>query len=152
LQIEQRSRELALFNLAIDNNLRGCDLVAVRIDDIAPNGYAIERATVRQKQTGRPVRFELTENTRQAVDEHLKSVDRKLGNWCSGEATEQSILTPLVMRVLFSKTLEDCIEGHFGRTNPKCAMASKEQCKLVDENGDSPGVRLRKRGRHVLTK
>jgi len=61
LHIEGRILELVLFNLAIDSKLRGCDLVALRVEDIAPNGYAIVRATVRQKKTGRSVRFELTE-------------------------------------------------------------------------------------------
>ena len=41
--------------------------------DIAPNGYAIDRATIRQRKTGHPVRFELTEHTRQAIDEHLSA-------------------------------------------------------------------------------
>src|SRR5262245_34247847 len=59
LQLERRVRDLALFNLAIDGKLRGCDLVALRVDDVAPNGYAVDRATVRQSKTGRPVRFEL---------------------------------------------------------------------------------------------
>jgi integrase len=63
---------LALFNLAIDSKLRGCDLVALRVDDVAPNGYAVDRATVRQRKTGRPVRFELTDVTRQAVDDYLR--------------------------------------------------------------------------------
>jgi hypothetical protein len=45
---------LALFNLAIDIELRGCDIVALRVDDVAPNGYAIDRANVRQRKTGRP--------------------------------------------------------------------------------------------------
>src|SRR3977135_1754028 len=72
LQIDQLTRDLALFNLAIDSKLRGCDVVAVRVDDVAPNGYAIDRATVRQKKTGRPVRFELTEQTRQECDEYLR--------------------------------------------------------------------------------
>lgn len=54
LQLEKRIRDLALFNLAIDSKLRGCDVVAVRVDDVAPNGYAVDRATVRQKKTGRP--------------------------------------------------------------------------------------------------
>jgi hypothetical protein len=40
------------FNLAIDSKLRGCDVVALRVEDVAPNGYAVERATVRQKKTG----------------------------------------------------------------------------------------------------
>ena len=60
LQIEDRKRDLALFNPAIDSKLRACDLVAVRVDDVAPSGYAMDRATIRQKKTGRPVRFELT--------------------------------------------------------------------------------------------
>jgi len=63
--LRQRIRDQAMFNLAIDSKLRGCDLVALRVDDVAPNGYAIDRATVRQRKTGRPVRFELTELTRQ---------------------------------------------------------------------------------------
>jgi integrase len=69
LQVEGRRRELAMFNLAIDSKLRGCDIVALKVEDIAPNGYGLVRATVRQKKTGRPVRFELTEHTRQAVDD-----------------------------------------------------------------------------------
>lgn len=64
LQLERRLRDLALFNLAIDSKLRGCDVVAVRVDDVAPSGYTSDRATVRQKKTGRPVRFEMTEQTR----------------------------------------------------------------------------------------
>ena len=72
MQLERRTRDLALFNLAIDSKLRGCDLVALRVDDVAPSGYAVDRATVRQRKTGRPVRFELTEVTRQAVDDYLR--------------------------------------------------------------------------------
>src|SRR5450631_3676733 len=64
LQIDRRSRDLALFNLAIGSKLRGCDVVALKVEDVAPNGYCADRATVRQKKTGRPVRFELTEQTR----------------------------------------------------------------------------------------
>src|SRR6266481_6415050 len=81
LQLEERTRDLALFNLAIDSKLRGCDVVAVRVDDVAPNGYTLDRATVRQKKTGRPVRFELTEQTRQAIDEYLRITRRKPGEF-----------------------------------------------------------------------
>src|SRR5271167_1532806 len=79
LQIEQRTRDLAMFNLAIDSKLRGCDVVALKVDDVAPNGYAIDRTTVRQKKTGRPVKFELTEQTRQAVDDYLKTAGKQPG-------------------------------------------------------------------------
>jgi len=81
LQIEGRIRDLAMFNLAIDSKLRGCDVVGLKVEDIAPNGYAVERATVRQKKTGQPVRFELTEQTRQAVDEYVRSLDKNAGEF-----------------------------------------------------------------------
>jgi integrase len=71
-------RDLALFNLAIDSKLRGCDVVAVRVEDVAPNGYAME---VRQKKTGRPVKFELTNQTRQAIDDYLKAAGKKSGDF-----------------------------------------------------------------------
>jgi hypothetical protein len=71
LQIAGRTRDLAMFNLAIDSKLRGCDVVALKVEDVASSGYAVDRATVRQKKTGQPVRFELSEQTRQAVDDYL---------------------------------------------------------------------------------
>ena len=58
LQLERCTRDLALFNVTIDSKLRGCDLVALRADDVAANGYAVDRATIRQSKTGRPVRFQ----------------------------------------------------------------------------------------------
>jgi integrase len=81
LQVERRVRDLALFNLAIDSKLRGCDVVALKVDDIAPSGYAADRASVRQKKTGRPVKFELTEATRQAVDDYVRAAGKKLGEF-----------------------------------------------------------------------
>ena len=71
LQLSDRKRDLALFNLAIDSKLRSCDLVSLKVEDVGPHGYAMERAMVRQKKTSRPVRFELTEHTRQAIDHYL---------------------------------------------------------------------------------
>jgi integrase len=70
-----------MFNVAIDSKLRGCDIVALKVEDIAPNGHAVERATVRQKKTGQPVRFELTELTRQAIDEYMKAAGRNPGEF-----------------------------------------------------------------------
>jgi integrase len=81
LQIDQRTRDLALFNLALDSKLRGCDVVALKVEDVAPNGYCADRATVRQKKTGRPVRFELTEQTRQAVDQYIRKASKKSGEF-----------------------------------------------------------------------
>ncbi len=79
LQLGGRKRDLALSNLALDSKLRGCDLVSLRVADVAPSGYAIRRATIRQKKTGRPVQFELTEPTRQAVDDYLAGRNKQPG-------------------------------------------------------------------------
>jgi integrase len=67
LQIEGRLRDLALFNLAIDSKLRGCDLVSLCVQDISQAGQVSSRAIVMQQKTGRPVQFEITEQTRVAV-------------------------------------------------------------------------------------
>ena len=94
LQAERSKRDLAMFNLAIDSKLRGCDVVAIRVDDVAPNGYAIDRATVRQRKTGRPVRFELTEQTRQAVDDYLKVSRKKPGEFLFTSPKSGRSMTP----------------------------------------------------------
>lgn len=67
LQLAERQRELALFNLAIDSKLRACDLVGLRLRDVGDAGRIFARATVWQQKTKRPVQFEITEGTRQAV-------------------------------------------------------------------------------------
>ena len=81
LQISKKIRDLALFNLAIDSKLRGCDVVSLKVDDVAPHGYAIDRATVLQRKTGRPVKFEITEQTRQAIDDYLHKSGKVPGDF-----------------------------------------------------------------------
>jgi integrase len=67
LQLEERRRDLALFNLALDSKLRGCDLVRLQVNDVSVGGRVRDRATVIQRKTGRPVQFEITEQTRAAI-------------------------------------------------------------------------------------
>jgi integrase len=67
LQMEKNSRELALFNLAIDSKLRGCDLVKLKIFDVAQGNRVSSRAIVMQQKTHRPVQFEITEQTRDSL-------------------------------------------------------------------------------------
>jgi integrase len=101
LQIDKQVRDLALFNLAIDSKLRGCDVVAIKVDDVAPNGYAVDRAIVRQRKTGRPVRFELTEPTRQAIDDYLRTTGKKAGEFLfAGRQHGQSLTTRQYARLL----------------------------------------------------
>ena len=84
LQIAGRTRDVAMFNLAIDSKLRGCDVVGLRVEDVAPHGHAVDRATVRQKKTGQPVRFEMTEQTREAVDSYIAAANKKPGEFLFG--------------------------------------------------------------------
>jgi integrase len=67
LQLASRHRDLALFNLAIDSKLRACDLVKLRVRDVCHGGAMASRAIVLQQKTQRPVQFEITEPTREAV-------------------------------------------------------------------------------------
>src|ERR1700724_3322285 len=121
LQIEGRARDLAMFNLAIDSKLRGCDVVAIRVEDIAAGGYTADRATVRQKKTGRPVRFELSELTRQAVDDYLMVTGKRPGEF------------------LFT--------GHRGTNR---SMTTRQYARLVSEWIGSVGLDPRLFGTHSL--
>jgi integrase len=121
LQVEGRARDLAMFNLAIDSKLRGCDIVALRVEDIAPNGYAVDRATVRQRKTGRPVRFELIEQTRQAIDDYVRAAGKKPGEF------------------LFS-----------GRRGPGRGMTTRQYARLVSEWIASIGLDSTLFGTHSL--
>ena len=67
LELKRSARDLALFNMAIDSKLRGCDLVRLRVGDVAAGGAVRSRGVVLQRKTGRPVQFEITEQTRAAV-------------------------------------------------------------------------------------
>ncbi len=68
LQMAANDRDLALFNLAIDSKLRGCDLVKLRVSDVSQAGRIRSRAQVLQQKTQRPVEFEITEQTRDALE------------------------------------------------------------------------------------
>ena len=72
LQMEGRVRELALFNLGIDSKLRGCDLVALKVRDVCHGDLLASRAIVMQHKTQRPVQFEITPATREAVQAWIK--------------------------------------------------------------------------------
>ncbi|HEY9142977.1 MAG TPA: tyrosine-type recombinase/integrase [Arenimonas sp.] len=77
LQIAGRIRDLAMFNLAIDSKLRACDLVCLRVMDIRHGSQVLHRAMVMQQKTKTPVQFEITEQTRLAVDRWI--AERSLG-------------------------------------------------------------------------
>jgi integrase len=77
LQRDNSIRDLAMFNLAIDSKLRGCDLVNLRVRDIAHGNQIQTRAMVVQRKTQRPVQFEITEQTRNAIAAWMAKADLK---------------------------------------------------------------------------
>lgn len=77
LQMEGRVRELALFNLGIDSKLRGCDLVALKVRDVCHGDQLAARAIVMQQKTKRPVQFEITQATRDALQAWIKQAKLK---------------------------------------------------------------------------
>ncbi|MFM9835043.1 MAG: tyrosine-type recombinase/integrase [Methylophilaceae bacterium] len=81
LELSKRTRDLALFNLAIDSKLRACDLVKLKVRDICHGDRVSSRAIVMQQKTGRPVQFEITEQTRKSISDWLKLADLKSENF-----------------------------------------------------------------------
>src|SRR5450755_3302107 len=77
LELGDRKRELALFNLAIDSKLRGCDLVQLRVRDVAHGDRIAARTIVMQQKTQRPVQFEITEPTRKSLFAWIRSAALK---------------------------------------------------------------------------
>ncbi len=69
LELSNKLRNLALFNLALDSKLRACDLVRIRVRDISHGRQILNRAIVMQKKTGRPVQFEITKQTRLSIQQ-----------------------------------------------------------------------------------
>ena len=121
LQIHGKTRDLALFNLAIDSKLRSCDLVALRISDIATGGNIRERAMIVQQKTGRPVQFELTEQTRKAVHAWLKQ-----------RALHDS-------EYLFPSRIHTCLH-----------LSTRQYARIVNQWVESIGLDSHKYGTHSL--
>jgi len=77
LQLADRLRELALFNLAADSKLRSCDLVKLRVGDVTRGDQVASRAIVMQQKTQRPVQFEITEQTRESLTTWIRCARRR---------------------------------------------------------------------------
>jgi integrase len=154
LQIEGRTRDLAMFNLAIDSKLRGCDVVAIRVEDVAAGGYTAERAIVRQKKTGRPVRFELSEQTRQAIDDYLKAANKRPGQFLfTGRRGANSSMTTrqyarLVSKWIGSVGLDPKLFGTHSLRRTKATLIYRRTGNLrAEKHGQVP----RHRGRRCLS-
>ncbi len=121
LQFDKRVRDLAMFNLAIDSKLRGCDLVALKVEDVAPCGVVKQRAAIRQKKTGRSVQFEITDHTRQALDKWIK---------LSTKSDDEFLFT--------------------GRRSPTAPITTRQYARLVAGWVSSIGLNAEAYGTHSL--
>jgi integrase len=121
LQLAQRSRDLALFNLAIDSKLRGCDVVKVGVEDVLMSETLRSRTSIVQQKTGKPVTFEITEQTRLAIQGWLHQLDRR----------QRGPLFP-------------------SRANPKRCISTRQYARLVDSWIASIGLDLSAYGTHSL--
>jgi integrase len=121
LERDQRMRSLALFDLAVDSKLRGCDVTAIRIGDIVSGGAVKTRAMVVQKKTGRPVQFELTEPARSSLTLWL---ERRGG-------TPADFVFP-------------------SRVNPEGHLSTRQYARLVDEWVTAIGLRSEDDGTQSL--
>jgi integrase len=81
LQLAHRTRDLALFNLAIDSKLRACDLLQLRVQDVTHGAQMASRTVVMQQKTKRPVQFEITEQTRTSLADWIVRSKRTSGDY-----------------------------------------------------------------------
>ena len=121
LDCKGRVRDRAMFDLAIDSKLRGCDIVRVRIGDLVIGGQVRSRAAVVQRKTGRPVQFELLEPARASILAWLE---------CRGG------------------TLEDF--AFPSRTDATSHISTRQYARLVDEWVTGIGLHREDYGTHSL--
>jgi integrase len=121
LDRERRVRDRALFDLAIDSKLRGCDLVKIRIHDVVTGPEIRSRATIIQQKTGRPVQFEITADVRTSL---LAWLERRRG------------------------TLDEY--AFPSRINHTKHMSTRQYARLVDERVTAIGLRPEEYGMHSL--
>ncbi len=75
LQLKNRIRDLAMFNLALDSKLRGCDLVKIKVSDLMQGCTMLSRAMIVQQKTNQPVQFEITKQTKEAIQNWIDTAE-----------------------------------------------------------------------------
>ncbi len=138
LELEGKTRDLALFNMALDSKLRGCDLVKLKVSDIAYGNSVSSRATVLQQKTGSPVQFEITKGTREAVAALIKlsNLHSKDFLFRSRVGTNQHISTRQYNRI-FSWVGRKAWSRRFALQHT--LLEKNETLPNLQENQESPG-------------
>ncbi len=106
LQSKRCKRDLALFNLAIDSKLRGCDLVKIRVVDVTHGSSIAKRAMVVQQKTAQPVQFEITESARESISDWISEAGLKGDNYLFPSRVKKS---PHLSTRQYARILEDWI-------------------------------------------
>lgn len=127
LQLAGKNRDLALFNVGIDSKLRGCDVVRLKKAEVMPNGHCVDRVTIRQKKTGRPVSFELTEHAQSAIKGYLSDLPADPNPFLFPGQGKTGFLTPrhyarLVRDWILSIGLDATLYGTHSLRRTKAAL------------------------------
>jgi len=141
LQLENCRRDLALFNLAIDSKLRGCDLVRLRVNDVCVGGHVRDRATVIQQKTSRPVQFEITEQTRAAVRDWMTSAQLGAGPYLfpSRAKAQKHISTRQYARIVHQWIERTGLDGAASGTH---SMRRTKTAQIYKKTGNLRAVQL----------
>jgi integrase len=121
LQIANKKRDLALFNLSLDSKLRGCDLLSLKVSDVRTGGDVRSRTKIIQKKTGNPVQFEIMDQSRDAIRD-----------WCEFKGLEQ-------YDWLFPSRKD---RNHY--------LSTRQYARLVDDWVQSIGLRCSAYGTHSM--
>ncbi|MGH8233275.1 MAG: tyrosine-type recombinase/integrase [Rhodanobacteraceae bacterium] len=113
LQLRHNTRDLALFNTAIDSKLRACDLMKLRVLDVAQGGHVAPRAIVMQQKTKRSVQFEITAQTKQSLSDWIETAALGSGAYLfpSRVRTSQHLSTRQYARILHRWVAEIGLNG-----------------------------------------
>ncbi len=136
LEMANDRGDLALFNMAVDSKLWGCDLVCLKVRDVFAAGRVKDRASVTQSKTGKPVRFEITDTTRQSLERWINDPEM-LGLeylWPSRLHHSPHLSTRQYARILrewvTSIGLEPCAYGTHSMRRTKVAQIYKKTGNL----------------------
>jgi integrase len=121
LDREQRLRDRALFDLAIDSKLRGCDLVQLQIGDLVSGPNIRKRAAITQQKTGRPVQFEIASDARASLFAWLERRGGSVDNYVFPSRVDHT--------------------RH---------LSTRQYARLVDEWVEAIGLRMEEYGTHSL--
>ena len=108
LQIDCRNRDLALFNLAIDSKLRACDLLKIRVSDVSNGGRVASRAMIMQQKTQRPVQFEISLQTREAITAWIRLANLGVSDFLFPSRLDRC---PHISRRQYARIVESWVIG-----------------------------------------